>query len=145
MTKRAIIPPELRAAAEQLKMSPAIVSGEHVFLTGTTGSDAHGRMPDDPEAQFRNAFRKIGFVLQAGRLTFQSVVEMTTYHVGLREHFELFDAIRLEHVCDPYPAWTAVEVAGLRREGAIVEIRIVASINPDGLQFASGNKATSTS
>lgn len=132
MTKRAIIPPELRAAAEQLKMSPAIVSGEHVFLTGATGGDAHGRMPDDPEAQFRNAFRKIALVLQAGGLTFQSVVEMTTYHVGLREHFELFDAIRLEHVCEPYPAWTAVEVAGLRREGAIVEIRIVASTDPDG-------------
>ena len=29
---------------------------------------------------------------------------------------------------DPFPAWTAVEVAGLRREGAIVEIRVIASV-----------------
>nr|WP_209008924.1 hypothetical protein [Pseudovibrio japonicus] len=28
------------------------------------------------------------------------------------------------------PAWTAVEVAGLRREGGVVEIRVVATINP---------------
>jgi enamine deaminase RidA (YjgF/YER057c/UK114 family) len=131
MTKRAIVPPELRAATDQLKMSPAIVSGDHVFLTGTTGSDAHGQMPDDPEVQFRNAFEKIGVVLRAGGLTFQSIVEMTTYHVGLREHFDLFNRIRLEYLGKPYPAWTAVEVAGLRREGAIVEIRVIANNDPE--------------
>jgi enamine deaminase RidA (YjgF/YER057c/UK114 family) len=131
MAKRAIIPPEFQVAADQLKMSPAIVSGDHVFLTGVTGSDAHGQMPDDAETQIRNAFDKIGSVLRAGRLTFQSIVEMTTYHVGLRDHFDLFDAIRLEYLGEPYPAWTAVEVAGLRRKGAIVEIRMIAHTNSD--------------
>jgi enamine deaminase RidA (YjgF/YER057c/UK114 family) len=127
MGKHAIIPPEFRIAAEQLKMSPAIVTGDYVFLTGVTGSDVHGQMPHNPETQIRNAFEKIGLVLHAGGLTFQSVAEMTTYHVGLRDHFDLFDAIRLECFDEPYPAWTAVEVAGLRREGAIVEIRVIAS------------------
>ena len=131
MAKRALFPPEFRAAAEQLKMSPAIVSGNHVFLTGTTGSDAHGHMPDDPATQFRSAFEKIGLVLRAGGLSFQSIVEMTTYHVGLRDHFDLFDRIRLEYLSEPYPAWTAVEVAGLRREGAIVEIRVIAATDPE--------------
>ncbi|WP_275041520.1 hypothetical protein [Tateyamaria sp. ANG-S1] len=28
----------------------------------------------------------------------------------------------------PYPAWTAVEVAGLRRVGAVVEIRAIAAL-----------------
>jgi enamine deaminase RidA (YjgF/YER057c/UK114 family) len=132
MAIRAIFPPEFGSAATQLKMSPAIVSGDHVFLTGTTGSDAQGQMPDDPETQIRNAFEKIGFVLRAGGLTFQSIVEMTTYHVDLREHFDLFNRIRGEYVGEPYPAWTAVEVAGLRREGAIVEIRVIANNDPAG-------------
>lgn len=131
MTKRAIVPPEFQAAAEQLKMSPAIISGDHIFLTGVTGSDAHGCMPDDAETQIRNAFRKVELVLRAGGLTFQSIVEMTTYHVGLRDHFDLFDAIRLECFDDPYPAWTAVEVSGLRRERAIVEIRVIAGKDPN--------------
>jgi enamine deaminase RidA (YjgF/YER057c/UK114 family) len=126
MAKRAIIPPEFRAAADQLKMSPGIVSGDYIFLTGVTGSDAQGQIPDDARAQIRNAFEKIGSVLRAGGLTFRSIVEMTTYHIGLRDHFDLFDAIRLEYLSEPYPAWTAVEVAGLRREGAIVEIRAIA-------------------
>ncbi|MBD2745086.1 RidA family protein [Microvirga sp. BT688] len=131
MAKRAIIPPDFRAAADRLKMSPGIVSGDHVFLTGVTGSDTHGRMPDDAETQIRNAFEKIGSVLRAGGLTFESIVEMTTYHVGLRDHFDIFDRIRLEYLDEPYPAWTAVEVAGLRREGAIVEIRVIAHNDPD--------------
>lgn len=127
MVIRAVIPSKLRTATEQLKFSPAIVSGNHVFLTGSTGGDMNGKMPSDPEAQFKNAFDKIELILREEGLTFQSVVEMTTYHIGLRSHFDLFDKIRQECFDAPYPAWTAVEVAGLRREGAVIEIRIIAS------------------
>lgn len=125
---RVVMPPAFLAMSEQLNMSPAIISGNHVFLTGVTGSDTQGRMPESHEAQIRNAFDKIGSVLREAGLMFQSVVEMTSYHIGLRGHFELFDAIRLEYVQKPYPAWTAIEAAGLRREGAVVEIRVVANI-----------------
>ncbi len=128
MTKRAIIPPEYRVAAEQLKLSPALVSGNHVFLTGVTGSGADGQMPDDPATQIRNVFDKIGLVLRHADLTFGAIVEMTSYHVGIGDHFDLFAEVRAQYVQEPYPAWTAVEVAGLRREGAIVEIRVIASI-----------------
>lgn len=131
MANHPIIPPEYREAAEQLKLSPALVSGNHVFLTGVTGAGTDGQMPDDPEIQFRNAFDKIGLVLRHANLTFGDVVEMTSYHVGIRKHFDLFAAIRAEYVQKPYPAWTAVEVAGLRREGAVVEIRVIASVNQD--------------
>ena len=89
-------------------------------------------MPVDEEVQFRGAFEKIGLVLREAGLTFESVVEMTTYHVGLRRHFDLFNAVRLEYCREPFPAWTAVEVAGLRREGAVVEIRVIAAIDSDG-------------
>lgn len=129
MANRAIIPAEFRAAAEQLKISPAIISGNNVFLTGVTGSDAEGHMPADKETQIRSVFDKIATVLKEAGLTYQSIAEMTSYHVGLRDHFDLFNSIRGEYVQAPYPAWTAVEVAGLRREGAIVEIRVVANID----------------
>ncbi len=130
MPIRAVFPPAFRAAAARAKMSPAIVSGGHVFFTGVTGSDAEGRIPADPEAQFRAAFEKIGAVLREAGLGFGALVEMTSYHVGLRQHFALFDKVRLDYLYEPYPAWTAVEVAGLRREGAVVEIRVVAAIEP---------------
>jgi enamine deaminase RidA (YjgF/YER057c/UK114 family) len=128
MTKKAIYARGSRASAEQIKISPGLISGNHVFLTGMTGSSPDGSMPQDAEQQIRHAFDKIGAILQAAGLTHAAIVEMTSYHIGLRAHFDLFNTIRSEYVQEPYPAWTAVEVAGLRREGAIVEIRVIAAI-----------------
>ncbi len=54
------------------------------------------------------------------------------YHTGLRQHFALFDKVRLDYVEAPYPAWTAVEVAGLRWEGAVVEIRVIEVVDAAG-------------
>lgn len=130
MPIKAIMPDAFRAAAEDLKMSPGIMSGDHVFLTGVTGSGPGGAMPDDAETQFRSAFDKIGAVLAAAGLDFGAVVEMTSYHVGIRDHFDLFDQVRLDYVREPWPAWTAIEAGGLRREGALVEIRVIATTNP---------------
>lgn len=128
MTKRILVPSALRAACAQAGMSPGIVSHNHVFLTGVTGAGADGTMPDTAEAQFHACFEKIAAVLAEADLSLGAVVEMTSYHVGLRAHFDLFDAVRRIHLSEPYPAWTAIEVAGLRRVGAVVEIRVVAAL-----------------
>lgn len=129
MKKTAIFPPGSQAAATEIKVSPGIISGDHVFLTGVTGSLADGTMPMDTVDQIRNAFVKIGAVLNEAGLSHAAIVEMTSYHVGIHDHFDIFNQIRCEFVCDPFPAWTAVEVAGLRRAGAIVEIRVIARIS----------------
>lgn len=131
MPKRVIIPAELQAAAARVNMSPAVIAGDMIFLTGLTGLGADGQMPDEAEEQFRNVFEKVRLVLAAGDLTLGAIVEMTTYHIGLRETFDVFDGVRLEYLSAPYPAWTAVEVAGLRRPGAIVEMRVIASLQAD--------------
>ncbi len=130
MTQQALVPPGSETVADQIKISPGVISGNHVFLTGMTGSRPDGSMPEDLEEQFRQAFEKIGAVLNEAGLTHGSIVEMTSYHVGLRDHFDLFNKIRSDYVDAPYPAWTALEVAGLRREGAVVEIRVIAALAP---------------
>ncbi|MEM9011183.1 MAG: RidA family protein [Pseudomonadota bacterium] len=131
MTKRIVAPAAFREGAARAQMSPGILSGGFLFLTGVTGSDAEGGMPVEPEAQFRAAFEKIQLVLEEAGLALDALVEMTSYHVGLRTHFDCFDAVRLELLTAPFPAWTAVEVAGLRRPGALVEIRAIARADPD--------------
>lgn len=123
-----IIPKALQGSGAQLDVSPGIISGDHVFLTGMTGSLPDGTMPDTPKAQFRTAFAKIASVLGEAGLDLGAIVEMTSYHVDLHDHFDAFDAVRLEVLRPPYPAWTAVEVAGLRRAGALVEIRAIARL-----------------
>jgi enamine deaminase RidA (YjgF/YER057c/UK114 family) len=108
-------------------VSPGVYSNGHLFVTGMTGSNADGSMPQSEEAQFHRAFEKIGAVLSAGGLDYGDIVEMTTFHVGLRDHFDAFNRIKGTYLVAPYPAWTAIEVAALRREGAVVEIRVIAS------------------
>ncbi|MEO0624832.1 MAG: RidA family protein [Pseudomonadota bacterium] len=130
MPRQPLFPAGSHDAAAALMLSPGIVSAGHVFVTGMTGSRADGSMPSDPEEQFRLAFEKIGSVLAEADLDFGAVVEMTSYHVGLDSHFDAFAAVRADYVRAPYPAWTAVEVAGLRRKGALVEIRVVAALAP---------------
>lgn len=126
MDRTAIVPGEMQTYYDDWKMSPGLACGDFVFLTGFTGADPSGHMSADPEAQMRNAFGKVERVLAEAGLDFGAVVEMTTYHVGLREHLQLFKDIRSEFVRAPYPAWTAIEVAGFVHEDAIVEIRVIA-------------------
>lgn len=126
MRRKAIIPNELQAYYDDWRMSPGHLSSDHVFLTGFTGANTDGTLSEDPETQMRSAFDKIGLVLREAGLDFGALVEMTTYHVGLKDHLALFKAVRAEYVVEPYPAWTAIEVAGFVRDGAIIEIRAVA-------------------
>lgn len=123
---RAVVPKPFAEAAALLGLSPGVMSGGHLFLSGATGA-AGAWMPEDARTQFRNAFDKIGLVLAEAGMGFGDVVEMTSYHIGLRGHFDAFDEIRRIYLSEPWPAWTAVEVAGLRRPGALVEIRVVAA------------------
>lgn len=122
----AIYPNGSKPSAQDLRLSPGVVSRGHIFVTGMTGSLQDGTMPDDPTTQFRAAFDKIRSVLVAAGTDTHAIVEMTSYHVGIHDHFDLFNEVRCEYVSDPFPAWTAVEVAGLRRQGALVEVRVIA-------------------
>jgi enamine deaminase RidA (YjgF/YER057c/UK114 family) len=128
MPIRAIIPPALATRAANARMSPAILSNGHLFLTGVTGVADDGSMPEDIETQTRNIFAKLAMVLQEGGATLADIVEMTSYHIGLRDHFDAFDHIRCELLSEPWPAWTAIEAAGLRRPGALVELRVIAAL-----------------
>ena len=126
MDRQAIIPSGMQGIYQDWKMAPGHLSGGHIFLTGFTGVNPDGSISDDPEAQMRSAFDQIGSVLSEAGLDFGALVEMTSYHIGLRDHLELFKSVRAEYVKEPYPAWTAIEVAGFASEGVTIEIRAIA-------------------
>ena len=115
------------ATADRPGMSPGLLSGGFLFLSGVTRSGPVGAMPAGDAAQFEAVFDKIEGVLAAADLPLDALVEMTSWHIGLRGHFEAFDAVRRRRLAPPYPAWTAVEAAGLRRQGAVVEVRAIAA------------------
>ncbi|MGV6848034.1 MAG: Rid family hydrolase [Marinibacterium sp.] len=128
--RQAIIPESLRGAAEATGFSPAVRAGDFLFLTGATGGDVAGQMPVSVREQTENALSKVALVLGAAGRDLSAVVEVTSYHVDLQASFDTVQQVFDVAFGHPLPAWTAVEVAGLRRPGAVVEYRIVAHV-PD--------------
>ena len=112
ITKTALFPPRSKDQATLVKVRPALY---HVLLTGVTGSRPDASMPENTEDQIRCAFNKIGSVLVEVGLANNAIVVVTTYYIGTHDHFDFFNEIRCKYVADPFPAWTAIEVPGLRR------------------------------
>ena len=128
MPRTVVEPPALAGAAAASGFSAAVRAGELLFLTGMTGGDRDGRMSATAARQVRNALAKADEILAAAGGTLADVVEMTSYHIGLREHWGEVEPKLRDALGMPLPAWTAVEVAGLRRAGAVIELRLVAHL-----------------
>ena len=126
MTVKSHVPSAFKEYYDDWNMSPGLEANGFIFFTGFTGAAPDGTLSSIPKEQIVHAFEKVALVLKEANLDFSHVVEMTTYHIGLREHLEDFKNIRSTYVVEPYPAWTAIEVAGFVREGAVVEIRVIA-------------------
>ncbi len=127
MTDHSIIPPGMEGYVDDWKMSPGLFSGDFLFLTGMTGAGPDGTVDPDPATQIKLAFARTDSVLRNAGLSFGNVVEMTSYHVGIRDHIDDFRRIRERFVTAPYPAWTAIEVAGFVTPGTICELRVIAN------------------
>jgi len=126
MNKRSIIPPEMQSLHDNWHMSPGLECGGFVFLTGVNGVAGDGTVSSSHAEQIETAFAQVESVLAEGGMSFDDVVEITSYHVGLRQHLETFKTIWKQLVTKPYPAWTAIEVAGFATEGVVVELRVIA-------------------
>ncbi|UJA21247.1 RidA family protein [Thermoleophilia bacterium SCSIO 60948] len=97
-----------------------------VFCSGVTGTSVDGRVDPDPATQFHQAFEHLRAYLEPAGCSIGDLVEITSYHVGLREHLEPFLAVKDRWIEPPYPAWSAIGVSELITPGALVEIRAVA-------------------
>ena len=123
-----IVPKGMEMAYDQFHFSPAVRTGRWLRCSGQLGTDANFAAVEGPEAQFTQAFENVKTVLAAAKLDFSDVVELTTFHVGLREHLGTFLAVKDRYVEAPYPAWTAIGVVELAVPGALVEIRVTARL-----------------
>ena len=106
--------------------SPAVRVGNLLFLSGTTATDERGQIVDrnDIVAQTRHIYRKFETLLAAAGAGLRDIVSTT-------ENYERTADVRREVFGGPpYPTATGVIVAGLLREGALIEISAVAVV-PD--------------
>ena len=122
MTHKAIFP--VGSPPPIAPYSPAIDTGQFVFVAGQIGSDpATGQLPEGVEAQADQALRNLAVVLDAAGLTMANVVKTTCFLVDMKD-FDAFNGVYAKHVVDPKPARSTFAVAELPR-GARVEIEAI--------------------
>jgi enamine deaminase RidA (YjgF/YER057c/UK114 family) len=124
--KKVLAAPEFRSFIDDWHLAPVLDTGDFVFLSGITGVHADLSASADPERQFRDAFEFLTANLAAAELDVGHIVELTTYHVGLRKHLDTFVRVKDAFIKAPFPAWTAIGVIELISEGTLVEIRAIA-------------------
>lgn len=109
--------------------SPAIRAGNLLFISGTTATDENNRIVGrgDIVAQTRHIFHKFSGILASAGATFDNIVETTEY-ITTTEGYKGTAEVRREFFRNGFPAATGVIVAGLLREGALIEISALAVI-----------------
>ncbi len=128
MTKRdAIFPADRHALYDAHQYSPAIRSGDLLFVSGQVGSRADGSPEPDYAKQVKLAFDNLNAVLKAAGASFDDVIDVISFHTDPEQQFETFMAVRAQEIgAAPYPTWTAIGVNWLA--GFDVELKVVARV-----------------
>ena len=101
--------------------SRAVRVGNQIFVSGTTGTDAAGKVAGDTYAQSKQALANIAAALVQAGASLENVVrtrifmtDISQWEAAGKAHGEVFGAIR--------PATTMVQVAKLIDPAMLVEI-----------------------
>jgi enamine deaminase RidA (YjgF/YER057c/UK114 family) len=116
----------LETFEERWHFSHVVAARGLLLLSGVTGTGVDGVVASDPAEQFERAFVHLRRYLEAAGASLNDVIEITSYHVDLREHLDAFVAAKDRWIAAPYPAWSAIGVSELITEGALVEMRVIA-------------------
>ena len=117
---------------ERYTFSPAVKRGNLLFISGTTATDERHQLVGrgDIVAQTRQIFRIFEAILAAAGGSLRDIVETTEFITTTENYRKTAEVRREVFGGPPYPAATGVIVAGLLREGALIEMSAIA-ILPD--------------
>lgn len=107
--------------------SQGIRTNSLVFLSGQIGINKEtGQLVEGIEAQTRQVFKNISYILQSDGLTLENVVKVVVLLADI-EDFALVNEIYAEHFSEPYPARSAFAVKALPL-GSLIEIEVIAEV-----------------
>jgi 2-iminobutanoate/2-iminopropanoate deaminase len=123
MAKQVITVP---TALPGVPYSPAIKSGEYIFVSGQVGHvDGQGNKLEGVEAQTRQVLENMKRVLEAGGASMDDVVKTTVFLVKA-EDFSKMNEVYKTYFTGDLPARSTVVVAALARPELVVEIECIA-------------------
>ena len=124
MTIDVIVPEAMRKAYDAFHYAPAAREAGLIFCSGVIGQG------DNAEAEFRDAWEKIGAILAEAGAGFADIVDTTIYMVDLAANAAVMAKVKDAFVHAPYPASTWIGVSGFVRAGARAEIKVIARVRP---------------
>jgi len=124
-TRRDIVPESMKVIRERFHYNPGVLVGETLHIAGQVGRDENMNVVEGTEAQMTQAFENLKKVLTEAGATFDDIVDMTTYHVEMRD-IGLFMKVKDRYFTNKVPAWTGVGVTCLAFPGLRVEIKCTA-------------------
>lgn len=126
-TRKAVFPANPHALYNQHGYSPAILSGDLLFVSGMVGARQDGIPEPDLKAQIQLAFDNLQGVLVAAGCTFDDVIDLTFFLIDPDASVGLvLEAMKKAFPTEPLPNVTAVGVTWLA--GFQFEIKVVARI-----------------
>ncbi len=104
--------------------------GRIVYVAGQLGLDVGGKVvgqAGDFRAQAIQTFENIKAALAEVGATFKDVVKTNNYLTDLKQHLPIFREVRDLYLSGPHlPASTTIQISALAREGALLEIEVIA-------------------
>ena len=123
-TRQAIFPANPHALYQQHGYSPAIKSGDLLFVSGMVGARQDGTPEPDINAQIQLAFDNLEGVLTAGGCGFDDVVDVTFFLIDPEASVAIvLEAMKKVFPREPLPNVTAVGVnwlAGFQFEAKVI-------------------------
>lgn len=104
--------------------------GDLLVLSGQASIDREGGVvgAGDFDAQAKQVFENLAFVLEAGGSSLANVVKVTIYLTDMG-NFPKIVELRERHFTPPYPADTIVEVNALALPELMIEIEAIAVVD----------------
>lgn len=126
-TRTSIHPQRPHALYKEHGYSPAILSGDLLFVSGMAGARGDGTPEPDLGKQVQLAFENLLGVLESAGCTFDDVVDVTMFLVDPEAALSLMlEAMRKAFPREPFSNVTVVGVNWLA--GFQVEIKVIARV-----------------
>ena len=125
--RQAVFPAKPHDLYERHRYSPAIRSGDLLFVSGQVGARENGSPEPDLATQVQLAYDNLNAVLEAAGASFADVVDVTLFMVDPDAIFETIWPVHVRNWGEePYPNITAVGATWL--SGFQFEIKAIARI-----------------
>ena len=80
----------------------------------------------DLKPAFTRAFDRISRTLERAGVSWDDVVDLTSYHTDLQSSINEMVEVKNRYVKAPFATWTAIGISALYEADGVVEIKIVA-------------------